>query len=192
VVHNQTIYTVARSEPPRGEYGEVTVVAAAVLYEARLHGGGGLIGPLVLIGLCAAAGGLLLPLVLPVLRMLVNRGRELLRARFGRWRRVGSEIGAERRARAVMGELCPHGWRAELTLYQGRAVTESGDPVRAPVALDWYELRPGGGQPAVVRRVWGSSVVEALEAMVADRRTDVALEQIELRASADGISWPDT
>jgi len=42
-----------------------------------------------------------------------------------------------------------------------------------------------------VRRVWAPSVAEALEAMVADRRTDAALEQIEARASADGISWPD-
>jgi hypothetical protein len=165
----------------------VTVVAPLVLYEARPHGGGGLVGPLVLIGVCAAAGGLLLPL----LRIGVRRGRGVVRARFGFWRRVGSEVGAERRARAMMGELCPHGWRAELTLYQGRAVTETGDPVRAAVALDWYELRSGGGEAAVVRRVWASSVVEALQAMVADRRTDVALEQIELRASADGASWPD-
>ena len=174
------------------------MVAPLVLYEARPHGGGGLVGPLVLIGVCAAAGALL-----PLLRLGVSRSRGGLRARFGtrrrggrwarfaRWRRLGSEIGAERRARAMMGELCPHGWRAELTLYEGRAVTETGDPVRAAVALDWYELRPGGGEPAVVRRVWASSVIEALEAMVADRRTDVALEQIELRASADGASWPD-
>jgi hypothetical protein len=163
------------------------VVAPLVLYEARPHGGGGLVGPLVLIGVCAAAGALLLPM----LRVGVRHFRDLLRARFGRWRRVGSEIGAERRARAMMGELCPHGWRAQLTLYEGRAVTEAGEPVQAPVALDWYEMGPGGGEPAVVRRVWGSSVVDALEAMVADRRTDVALEQIELRASADGVSWPD-
>lgn len=174
--------------PLRDGYREVTVVAPLVLYEARPHGGGGLVGPLVLIGVCAVAGGLLLPL----LRMGARRWRDAARVRLGSWRRMGSEIGAERRARAMMGELCPHGWRAELTLYEGRAVTETGDPVRAAVALDWYELRPGGGEPAVVRRVWAPSVVEALEAMVADRRTDVALEQIELRASADGASWPDT
>ena len=112
-------------------------------------------------------------------------------ARVRRWRRVRDEVGAERRARALMGELCPHGWRAELTLYEGRSLTEAGDPVRAPVALDWYELRPAGAGTAVVRRVWAPSVAEALEAMVADRRTDAALEQIEARASADGISWPD-
>jgi hypothetical protein len=178
------------------------VLALLVQVGARPHSGS-LLGPLLLIGVCVAVGGLLLPLV----RLAVSQAR----ARIGGWRRVGSEIGGrrrvgsepggrrrvgseiggERRARAMMGELCPHGWRAELTLYEGRAVTESGDPVRAPVALDWHELRRDGGEPAVVRRVWAPSVVEALEAMVADRRTDVALEQIELRASADGASWPD-
>jgi hypothetical protein len=164
----------------------MTVVALLVQFGVRSHSGG-LVGPVVLIAVFTAAGGLLLPL----LRVVVSRGSRVLRATLGRWRRAGSEIGAERRARAMMGELCPHGWRAELTLYEGRAVTESGDPVRSPVALDWHELRLGGGEPAVVRRVWAPSVVEALEAMVADRRTDVALEQIELRASADGASWPD-
>jgi hypothetical protein len=158
------------------------VLALLVQFGARPHAGS-LVGPLLLIGVCVAVAGLLFPVV----RLAVSQAR----AKLGGWRRVGSEIGAERRARTMMSELCPHGWRAELTLYEGRAVTESGDPVRAPVALDWHELRSGGGEPAVVRRVWGSSIVEALEAMVADRRTDVALEQIELRASADGASWPD-
>jgi hypothetical protein len=177
---------------------EITVVALLAQLGVRPHAGA-LLGPLVLIAVCAAAGGLLLPL----LRVAVTRGRAGLRGRgalhgraalggrAGRWRRVRAEVGAERCARAMMGELCPHGWRAELTLYDGRALTESDEPVRGPVALDWCELRPGGVEPAVVRRVWAGSVAEALEAMVADRRTDVALEQIELRASADGASWPD-
>lgn len=162
------------------------MVALLAQLGVRPHAGG-LLGPLVLIALCAAAGGLLLP----PLRVAVRRGRGALGGRVGRWRRVRAEVGGERRARALMGELCPHGWRAELTLYDGRASTEAGEPARAPVALDWCELRPGGAEPAVVRRVWAASVAEALEAMVADRRTDVALEQIELRASADGVSWPD-
>jgi hypothetical protein len=162
------------------------VVVLLAQLGVRSHGGG-LLGSLVLVAVCAAAGGLLLPLV----RLAVTRGRGAVRARVRRWRSVGAEVGAERRARTLMGELCPHGWRAELTLYEGRSTTEAGEPVRAPVALDWCELRPGGVEPAVTRRVWAPSVAEALEAMVADRRTDVALEQIELRASAEGASWPD-
>jgi len=204
----------AGSGVARERYRELTVVALLAELGVRPHAEG-LLGPLVLIGVCAAAGALLLPLVRVVVRAVVTRGSRLLRScgllpdrrmprgeggahghcavrgRLRRWRRVRAEVGAERRARALMSELCPHGWRAELTLYEGRASTETGEPVRAPVALDWYELRPGGLEPAVVRRVWARSVAEALEAMVADRRTDVALEQIELRASAEGATWPD-
>jgi hypothetical protein len=91
----------------------------------------------------------------------------------------------------MMSELCPYGWRAQITLYEGQEQGEHGEAVRAPVALDWFELSHDGGQPAVMRRVWAPSVGEALEAMVADRRTDEALEAIELRASADGLAWPD-
>ena len=46
-------------------------------------------------------------------------------------------------------------------------------------------------RPAVMRRVWAGSVSEALEAMVADRRTDETLEQIERGAVADGVLWPE-
>ena len=42
-----------------------------------------------------------------------------------------------------------------------------------------------------MRRVWAPTIGEALEAMVADRRTDETLEQIEQGAVADGALWPD-
>ena len=42
-----------------------------------------------------------------------------------------------------------------------------------------------------MQRVWARTVGEALEAMVADRRTDETLEQIERGAVADGALWPD-
>ena len=58
------------------------------------------------------------------------------------------------------------------------------------MALDWTELREGS-RPAVMRRVWALTVAEALEAMVADRRTDETLEQIERGAVADGALWPE-
>jgi hypothetical protein len=147
----------------------------------------GMLEPLLLIVAGACVGGVMLPL----LRIVVTRSRAGLRGWQARRRRVRAAATAERRARVLMSELCPYGWRARLTLYEGEASTDSGEPPRAPVALDWYELRPGGGEPAVMRRVWASSVGEALEAMVADRRTDETLEQIELRASADGLAWPD-
>jgi hypothetical protein len=148
---------------------------------------GSLLGPVVLIAAGACAGGLLLQL----LRVIVGRSRAAVLSWRGRRRRVRAAATGERRARAMMSELCPHGWRAQITLYEGQPVQASGEPVRAPVALDWYELGPGGGEPAIMRRVWAESVGDALEAMVSDRRTDETLEQIELRASADGALWPD-
>ena len=142
----------------------------------------------ILAGACVGA------LLLPVLRILVTRARGGLQARRHRRRRITARATAEQRARAMMSELCPHGWRAQITLYDGqvgRAPGPSGEPIRGAVALDWFELRAGGGEPAVMRRVWANTIAEALEAMVADRRTDETLEQIELRASADGALWPD-
>ena len=41
----------------------------------------------------------------------------------------------------------------------------------------------------VARRVWSPTIAEALASMVDDRRTDIALEQIEQAASADGDVW---
>jgi hypothetical protein len=148
---------------------------------------GSLLGPVVLIVAGACVGGLMLPL----LRVVVQRSRGAVLSWRGRRRRVRAAATAERRARAMMSELCPYGWRAQITLYEGQSVQASGEAVRAPVALDWYELQPGGGEPAIMRRVWAETVGDALEAMVSDRRTDETLEQIELRASADGALWPD-
>jgi hypothetical protein len=120
------------------------------------------------------------------LAVLAIRRRIVLR------RHARTVAGAERRARALMGELCPDGWRAQITLF------EAGDELPgaprggwARVALDWAELDPERSGPAVVRRVWATTVAEALDAMVADRRTDETLEQIEQRATAEGREWPD-
>jgi hypothetical protein len=143
--------------------------------------------PLLFILAGACVGGLLLP----VLRIVLTRSRAAFLAWRGGRRRIQAAATAERRARAMMGELCPNGWRAQITLYEGQAQQDNGEPVRGAVALDWFELRAGGGEPAVMRRVWAATIGEALEAMVLDRRTDETLEQIELRASADGASWPE-
>jgi hypothetical protein len=92
-----------------------------------------------------------------------------------------------------MSELCPHGWRAQLTLFgAGDAMPpDAPEGERARVALDWAEFKDESGRIAVVRRVWAPTIAEALESMVADRRTDETLEQIELGATADGTPWPD-
>jgi hypothetical protein len=95
----------------------------------------------------------------------------------------------EERARARMSELCPHGWRAQVTVFGPGDELPPDAPrdERARVALDWAELEDDSGQVAIVRRVWAATVAEALDAMVADRRTDETLEEIERHAPA----WPD-
>jgi hypothetical protein len=157
-----------------------------------------LLDPLLLLlaGVCAGL------FVVTLLQLVVRRARTALRARRGqrRWRRA--VLGAEERARAQMSELCPHGWRAQITLLDRAQEDErpglDGRPVRVAldgrpmrVALDWVELEDPTGRPAVMRRVLAPTIAEALDAMVADRRTDETLEQIEQGAVADGALWPE-
>jgi hypothetical protein len=167
------------------------LIWAAPFGGARVHPGPqGLIGALALIVFVVCVGAVMGPL----LGMGVSRSRGGLAAWRGRRPRQGA-ADAEERARALMSELCPHGWRAQITVFSGadpdehRPLTHDGR--RALVALDWTELSADGGRPVVMRRVWARTVAEALQAMVADRRTDETLEQIERGAVADGALWPD-
>lgn len=142
----------------------------------------------------AAAGNPLAPVIVlatavaagVVTMWLLRRVAPRTRAWITRRRRARMDAGAEQRARALMGELCPHGWRAEITI--GGSLGQRG---RTGVALEWTEFAGSDGRAAVVRRVSAPSIAEALDAMVADRRTDEALEQIERGAFADGAVWPD-
>jgi hypothetical protein len=128
-----------------------------------------------------------------ILGRVAPRVRSAFRARLHKRRRVRAAANGERRARALMSELCPHGWRAQITLFESSDVMPPDAPAcdRARVALDWAEFEDESGRIAVVRRVWAPTIAEALEAMVADRRTDETLEQIEQGALADGAPWPD-
>jgi hypothetical protein len=127
------------------------------------------------------------------LELVLTRSRHAVRSRRSGRRRDRAAATAETRARALMSELCPHGWSAQITLFGEVAdhvpVAPDGRPSR--VALDWAELEPGSGRPLVTRRVWAPTIAEALDAMVADRRTDETLEQIERGAVAHGEVWPD-
>lgn len=159
---------------------------------ARAHPGSvGLLAPLAVIVFVVAVGAAMGPL----LSLAVSGARGAIRSRRSRRRRLQSAADAESRARALMSELCPHGWRAQITMFSGadpddhRPLTPDGH--RALVALDWTELSGAEGRPAVMRRVWARTVGEAFEAMVADRRTDETLEEIERGAVADGARWPD-
>ena len=146
-----------------------------------------LVAPILMIVGGAVVGLLLIPAV------RITRRRVLLSFRGWRLRRRRRRDAAavEVRARAVMGELCPHGWSCQITLYEGPLPADE-DPPPDRIALDWVELRQEAGRHAVMRRVWAPSIADALAAMVADRRTDLALEQIELRATIEGADWNDS
>ena len=157
---------------------------------AKFHPGQvSLLGPLALVAFVICVGAI----VVPLLGIFVSGARGVIRGWRGRRRRLRAAAVAELRARALMGELCPHGWRAQITLFAGddEEPPRTADGRRAQVALDWTEIRDDSGRPAVMRRVWAATIGEALEAMVADRRTDETLEQIEQGAVADGALWPD-
>jgi hypothetical protein len=97
-------------------------------------------------------------------------------------------------ALAVMGELCPHGWKAQITLYGwGAPVPDDAPQSRAPlVELEWKLFDEDSGSVAVARRVWAPSIGEALQTMVEDRRTDVTLEEIERSAAErEDLWWND-
>ncbi len=128
------------------------------------------------IGLLIAAMGLA-----AVAMFLRNRRRE----------RRGRQVTDEWAAQAVMGELCPHGWQAQITLYGwGAPVPADAPPSRVPlVELEWRQFEDEGGHVAVARRVWAPSIQEALQTMVEDRRTDLTLEQIEEQAFEEGLWW---
>lgn len=135
----------------------------------------------------AFGGGLLL---LKLLERVVPGLRRRFHVRVSRRRRLRAAATAELRARAMMDELCPHGWQAEIILF-GSAddlPPEAPDPAKTRVQLDWTELR----ELAAVRRVWAQDVNQALQAMVADRITDETLQRIEQQALSDGASWPDS
>jgi hypothetical protein len=94
---------------------------------------------------------------------------------------------------AVMGELCPDGWQAHITVYGwGSPMPADAPRSRAPlVELEWKQFDDEAGEVAVARRAWASNIGEALQRMVEDRRTDVTLEQIEQAAEDRGALWSD-
>jgi hypothetical protein len=97
-------------------------------------------------------------------------------------------------ALAVMGELCAHGWQAQITLYGWGAPVPADAPAsRVPlVELEWKQFEEESGTVAVARRVWAPTINEALQMMVEDRRTDLAFEQIEEAVNEeDDVSWND-
>ena len=115
-----------------------------------------------------------------VVALYLARRRRRRRAVTGQWSAV-----------TVMGELCPDGWQAQITLYGwGAPVPVDAPPSRVPlVELEWKQFAEDSRQVVVSRRVWAPTIERALEAMVDDRLTDVRLEEIERSVADGGESW---
>jgi hypothetical protein len=96
-------------------------------------------------------------------------------------------------ALAVMGELCPYGWQAQITVYGwGAPVPADAPPARVPlIELEWKQFEEESGRIAVARRVWAPTIGQALQTMVEDRQTDLTLEQIEQQAAEDDLWWSE-
>ncbi len=96
-------------------------------------------------------------------------------------------------AQAVMGELCPHGWQAHITLYGWDApIPADAPPSRSPqVELEWKQFDEEPGRVVVARRLWAPTIGEALQKMVDDRQTDITLEQIEQTVAEEDLERGD-
>jgi hypothetical protein len=138
----------------------------------------------------AFLGGVLLL----TLERIVPRIRRAVRRRMIMRRQLLAMASSELRSRMQMDELCPYGWQAEITVFSSAShlPDEAPNPEKVRVALDWAPLGfDGNPENVTVRRIWSETINLALETMVADRITDETLQQIELRALADGAEWPD-
>jgi hypothetical protein len=126
--------------------------------------------------------------IVPVI-ILLAIGCVLIAIYLRRQHRRPKPVADQWSALAVMGELCPHGWQAQITLYGwGAPVPPDAPPSRVPlVELEWKQFDEEPGLVAVARRVWAPTIGEALQQMVDDRRTDITLEQIEAQAEDEGI-----
>jgi hypothetical protein len=128
-----------------------------------------------------AAGIVFMALVCVAIGVYLHRRRHPARPVTDQWS-----------ALAVMGELCPHGWQAQITLYGwGAPPPPDAPPSRVPlVEVEWKRFAEDSEEVIVARRVWTPRISEALQTMVDDRRTELALEEIEQSsAGGDEASW---
>jgi hypothetical protein len=90
-------------------------------------------------------------------------------------------------ALSAMGDLCPRGWQAQITVDRsGAPAAADAPPSRVPlVELEWRRFDERSGSVALARRVWAPTIGGALQAMVDDRLTDIILEQIEQASAQD-------
>jgi hypothetical protein len=103
----------------------------------------------------------------------------------------------ESHAREQMQELCPNGWSARIVLYGEGAPLPDDAPSQGDrkVCVEWTEYEPdatGHTGVAVARRMWARTISGALRGMLADRRLDQELEEIERRVIEDAGEGGET
>ena len=82
---------------------------------------------------------------------------------------------------AAMGDLCPQGWRAQITLYGwGAPLPDDAPPSRVPpVELEWQRYDEEGRQVGPTRHMWARSIPQVLQLMVDDRNAEEVLEHLD-------------
>lgn len=77
-------------------------------------------------------------------------------------------------AMAAMGELCPRGWQATITLYGSGAPLPDDAPAsrERPIELEWTLFAADPRRAEVERRAWAPSIGEALQMMVERSRSE--------------------
>lgn len=133
--------------------------------------------------------------VLLIVIVLLGVATALLARSIGKRRRRAPTVDDEWKARAVMGELCPDGWQANITVYGwGAPMPADAPPSRAPlVELEWKHFDAGGEVAALPQRAWASSIRAGLATMVEHQRNHLLFEQVEQASSdADDASAPES
>jgi hypothetical protein len=127
-------------------------------------------------------------LVIAIVSALALAGLAILVYRRAHPRRPAN-VSDEWGALAVMGELCPHGWKAEIRLYGwGAPLPEDAPTARTPpVAMVWTQF-DAESRRIRERSVWAASISEGIAAMVADRRTELDIETLEERFNDEDYS----
>jgi hypothetical protein len=125
------------------------------------------------------------------LAIAVMAAVSVLMVRYLRRRYRPKPVSDQWQALAVMGELCPHGWQAQINLYGwGAPIPEDAPASRVPlVELEWKQFEEESGRVVVARRVWAPTIGEALQSMVEDRWTDITIERIEQAVAGEEDVW---
>jgi hypothetical protein len=100
----------------------------------------------------------------------------------------------ERETRVEMNRLCPDGWSTRITIYGDRSPLPDDAPPAEEgrrVCVEWTEYaatETGGRRVAVARRMWARTIPGALRGVIADRRLDAQLEEIERTATVEDLA----